>query len=178
MTTADIQRQFGEIYSAESDAIFRFCLIRVSDRDQALDLTQETFSRLWQSLSDKKEMTNVRSFLFTVAHHLVIDWYRKKKAVSLEGMGGDEPDDTYEPVSDSSRVDQEFEAEGRYLIDAITRLGPSYRQPVYLRYAEGLSPPEIGEIMGISANAVSVRINRGLEELRRLTGYDDLPKHT
>jgi len=93
-------------------------------------------------------------------------------------MGGDEPDDTYEPVSDSSRVDQEFEAEGRYLIDAITRLGPSYRQPVYLRYAEGLSPPEIGEIMGISANAVSVRINRGLEELRRLTGYDDLPKHT
>lgn len=175
-TPEDIQKEFDHIYGTESDSIFRFCLVRVSDREQALDLTQETFTRLWQNLQAGKEMTNARSFLFTVAHRLIIDWYRKKKAVSLEGLAGDDPDDVYEPVSESAKLDIELEAEGRYLIDAIGKIGQSNRQPVYLRYVEGLSPPEIGEIMGLSTNAVSVRINRGLEELRKITGYSDMPK--
>lgn len=171
MNTATAHARFAEIYAAEADAIFRFCLIRVSDREQALDLVQETFARLWQSISAGKEMTNARSFLFTVAHRLIIDWYRKKKPVSLESMSDAETGETYEPVSESASSDLELESEGRFLVDSIRKLGESYRQPVYLRYVEGLSPPEIGEVLGISANAVSVRINRGLEELRKLSGY-------
>ncbi len=50
--------KFEKIYEKESDAVFRFCLFRVSDREQALDITQETFLRLWQSLSDGKEILN------------------------------------------------------------------------------------------------------------------------
>jgi RNA polymerase sigma factor (sigma-70 family) len=57
--------------------------------------------------------------------------------------------------------------DGRYLMDKINELSPSYRDPVYLRYMEDLSPPEIGKILGISTNATSVRINRGLEELKQ-----------
>ena len=82
----DIAYAFEKTYTDESDAIFRFCLVRVSNREQALDLTQETFLRLWQSLSQDKEIANARAFLFTVAHNLVIDWYRKKKSVSLDSM--------------------------------------------------------------------------------------------
>jgi DNA-directed RNA polymerase specialized sigma24 family protein len=43
---------------------------------------------------------------------------------------------------------------------------------VHLRFIEGLSPPEIGEAMGISAGAASVRVSRGLSELKKITGYD------
>jgi DNA-directed RNA polymerase specialized sigma24 family protein len=57
--------------------------------------------------------------------------------------------------------------EGRYLIEKISELSLANKDPVYLRYVEDLSPPEIGEILGISANAASVRINRGLEELKQ-----------
>lgn len=163
---------FNSIYEQESDAIFRFCLVRVSDREQALDLVQETFVRFWQSLSDGKEMSNARSFLFTIAHHLIIDWYRKKKSVSLDGLTSDETAEPYEPaIEENPYSAPELAAEGRYLILAIGRLNRSYRQAVYLRFVEGLSPAEIGEILGISANASSVRVNRGIEELRRLTGY-------
>ena len=163
---------FTEIYEAESDAIFRFCLVKVSDREQALDLTQETFTRLWQTLTKGTSMTNTRAFLFTIAHHLVIDWYRKKKAVSLdEEQGAD--GETVEPADETTLViNLESGAEGRYLIGKINEINPSYREAVYLRYVEGLSPPDIGKILHISANAASVRINRGLEELRKLTGYD------
>lgn len=172
MTNHDkIQKEFREIYDSFADAIFHFCLVRVSHREQALDLTQETFTRLWQSLLKGNRMINARSFIFTIAHRLIIDWYRKKKPISLESLAGEEDGEPYEPIDESAKMSSEIEAEGRFLIDAIRKLGSSYRQSVYLRYVEGLSPPEIGEIIGISANAVSVRINRGIEELRKLTGY-------
>ena len=177
----DMNHTFQAIYENESDAIFRFCLIRVSDRDQAIDITQETFLRLWQSLTEKKKILNNRAFLFTIAHHLVIDWYRKKKSIPFKDMKDTTFDDEeieYDPVDEMTIKSLEVGAEGRYLIDKINELIPIYQQPVYLRFVEDLSPPEIAEILGISTNAASVRINRGLSELRKIAGYNDKENKT
>lgn len=164
---------FNSTYESESDAIFRFCLVRVSDREQALDLVQETFTRLWTTLSSGKEMSNSRAFLFTVAHRLIIDWYRKKKAISLESLSNEESGESFDqPDETTLYVNLELQSEGRFLLEKIDDLNPSYKQAVYLRFVEGMSPPEIGDILGISANAASVRINRGIRELRELTGYE------
>lgn len=162
---------FKAIYEAESDAIFRFCLIRVSDREQALDITQETFTRLWQSMEKGDTILNNRAYLFTVAHRLIIDWYRKKKSVSLDAMVDEETGVEYDPPDQAAADNLELASEGRYLLDKIKELSPGHRQAVYLRYVEGLSPQEIGDILGISSNAASVRVNRGLDELRNKTGY-------
>ena len=169
----DMNHKFEEIFSKESDSIFRFCLIRVSNREQALDITQETFLRLWQSLLQDKEILNNRAFLFTVARRLIIDWYRKKKSISLEGIMNNDNQDGFDPSDEMTTVGNlEIKAEGRFLLNKINKLPPSYQQPVYLRFVEDLSPPEIAEILGISTNAASVRINRGLDELRKIGGYD------
>lgn len=168
----NISDTFKKIYEEQSDPIFRFCLIRVSNREQAMDIMQETFLRLWRTLLEEKDIDNSRAFLFTIAHRLIIDWYRKKKSISLDGMTSNE--DTPFDLPDEKTVNNlEFGAEGRYLLNKINELGPTNRDPVYLRFAEDLSPEEIGKILNISTNAASVRINRGLEELRRLTGYDE-----
>lgn len=172
----DNTSKFEKIYSSESDMIFRFCLIRVSNREQALDITQETFLRLWQSLSLGKDILNERAFLFTVSQRLIIDWYRKKKSISLDGIMHKEGEDGdelgYDIVDEKTRGGIEFRAEGRYLLNKINELTETYRHPVYLHFVEGLSPKEIGDILEISANAVSVRVNRGVVELRKNTGYD------
>jgi RNA polymerase sigma-70 factor, ECF subfamily len=167
--------KFERIYVDESDAIFRFCLVRLSNREQALDITQETFLHLWQSLLENKEIENDKAFLFKIARNLIIDWYRKKKSVSLEDMKKNEnnEDNEYDIPDGKTLNDVDLGAEGRYLINKIDNLNPGYRQPVYLRFVEGLSPTEIGKIMGISSNAASVRVNRGLEELRKKTGYEN-----
>jgi RNA polymerase sigma-70 factor (ECF subfamily) len=167
----DIACEFEKIYGSESDSIFRFCLVRVSNREQALDITQETFLRLWQNMLKEIEIKNNKAFLFTVAHRLIIDWYRKKKSISLESIMHREGEIDYEPVDEKSVDNLDLRAEGRYLLDKINELAPGSRHPVYLRFVEGLSPGEIGEILGISANAASVRVNRGLLELRKKTGY-------
>lgn len=167
----DLKKTFEEIYNNESDAIFRFCSFKVSDREQALDITQETFLRLWNNMLEEKEIQNKKAFLFTVARHLVIDWYRKKKSLSLDAMTQNGGDTAYDPPDEKSEGNTEIGAEGRYLIEKINDLNPTYRTPVYLRFVEDLSPGEIGKILGISANSASVRINRGLFELRKKTGY-------
>lgn len=168
-----ITQNFEKIYADESDAIFRFCLVRVSDREQALDLTQETFMRLWQSLHRGESILNNEAFLFTVARRLIIDWYRKKKSVSLEAMmWGDENTHT-DIIDDATTENLEANPEGRYLIDKINQLDSNHREPIYLRFVEDLSPQEIGKILGISANAASVRISRAVLELRKITGYNN-----
>ena len=173
MAKPDIQGTFTDIYNKEADAIFRFCYLRVSDREQALDLSQETFTRLWQTMDQSgKLIEHPRAFLFTIARHAIIDWYRKKKAVSLEAMEDGEVGEPYEYISDSALTDSKLESEGRFLVDKIGSLSLGHKDAVYLRFVEGLSPPEIAQILKISTNAASVRINRGIQELRKLTGYD------
>jgi len=160
---------FEKIYQSESDAIFRFCLIRISHREQARDITQETFLRLWQTLSSGKEVQNPRAFLFTIAHHLIIDWYRKKKSLSLESMlyNKTKGESEYNFQEDMLNDNGFRAAEARYLIDKIKELKPAYRHAIYLRFIEDLSPRDIGVILGISTNTASVRINRALVELRK-----------
>ena len=172
MNKDNLQGMFTDIYNAESDGLFRFCASRVSDREQALDLTQEAFTRFWSTLNQGTQIDHPKTFLYTIARNCIIDWYRKKKAVSLEGMADVETDEPYEQVSDSAAIDLGLEHEGRFLVDKIRQLSDGHRDAVYLRFIEGLAPPDIGKILKISANAASVRINRGISELRKLTGYE------
>jgi RNA polymerase sigma-70 factor (ECF subfamily) len=156
---------FQKIYDEESDAIFRFCLTRVSSREQSLDITQDTFMRLWESIVQKKDITNYRAFLFTIARNLIIDWYRKKKNISLDKIM-EESDGKFDPIDDSIINNLEIKSEGKYILNKISELGETYQTPLYLKFVDDLSIKEIAEILNISENATSVRINRGLEELR------------
>ncbi len=164
--------KFEEIYNLESDSIFRFCLVRVSNREQALDLTQEVFLRLWQTLSSGKHIDNNKAFLFTVARRLIIDWYRKKKSLSLEVFLNKDEDNEADLLDENTTIEGLYGGiEGRYLLSKINKLKDQDRDIIYLRFVEDVSPVEIGKILGISANTASVRINRSLEELRKILGY-------
>ena len=67
-----------------------------------------------------------------------------------------------------AREDVEIEAEAEYLIRKISELDEPYQNAVYLRCVEELKPREIAEILNESANVISVRISRGLEQLRSM----------
>src|SRR5436190_23493539 len=115
-----MQKDFEAIYAAESDAVFRFCLLRTSDHDMALDLTQDTFMRFWDTMCKDKKIKNSRAFLFAVARNLIIDWYRKKKSVSLESILIEGSEDKNELLASFSTV--EIEAEAKYLVRRINAL--------------------------------------------------------
>ncbi len=170
--------QFVALYTAESDAVFRYCVSRTSNREVAVDITQDTFIRFWNALLRNElqhdRILNERAFLFTIARNLVIDWYRKKKTVSLE-MLTEEADDgratSFQP-SDATKDEIDRLGEARHLMGKIKEIDVIYQEAVYLRFVEDLKPQEIAERLGESPNVISVHINRGLKQLRKIAGYE------
>jgi len=166
MSTDPKTESFVALYNAKSDAVFKYCYYRTSNREVALDMTAETFMRLWNAISQKREILSYQAFLFTIARNLVIDYYHKKKTLSLDALAETDENEYYLPKDLSEKIN----SEARFVISKIQELPPAYRQVVYLRYVEELMPQEIAEIIGESVNVISVRINRGMEKLREIVG--------
>lgn len=161
MKQEELERIFMESFSDYGDAIFRFCMVKVSNVELAEDMTQEVFMRYWQYLRDGKEMTNTRSLLYTIANNMAKDWYKRKKATSLDDEleSGNEPQDT--------DVGPETSAAYAEVLRAIEDLEPGDKEVLLLTHVEGLPPKEIAEVLGESANVISVRINRATKRLKQ-----------
>lgn len=164
-----MKKRFISLYNSEIDGVFRYCFFRTSSREIALDLSQESFMRLWDSMTKGQDISNERAFLYTIARNLITDWYRKKKPISLESLEDEDNDLEYLDklvLEESTQENLELSADGRYLIEKIKELEEPYQQAVFLRFVEDLKPKEIAEILELSVNVVSVRITRGVEKLK------------
>lgn len=167
-----LKKRFTEVYNLQSDSIFRFCLFRVSSRDNSTDIVQETFMRYWDALISGQEIKNDKAFLFTISRNLIIDYYRKKKSLSLDSLLEEAEDSSYFMEDKNTNLNTEMSADARFALEKIDKLEPSYRQVIYLRFVEGFKPKEIADILNVSSNVVSVRLLRALEKLRSITGFD------
>ena len=129
-----------------------------ADPELRRDLVQEIHAALWRSFAIFEGQCSEKSWVYRIAHnvavtHMMTAMRRRKQA--LVGL-----DDVAEPAADS---DVEAEAAERsaldWLLKTIHGLNPADRQ-VMLLYLEELTAAEIGEITGLSAGAVAVRIHR------------------
>lgn len=162
-----IQEQFTEIYKRHADALFRYCYMRVHDREKAVDIVQDIFSELWKKYQSGETIEYEKAFLFTLAHNRIIDWYRKKKSDSLDVLlENDDEGKAFEPADEKMHSNMVLSAEAKRVLLEIEKLEPIYRDVLSLRFTKDLTPQEIGEIIGENANTVSIRITRGLEKLK------------
>lgn len=168
MDQDETKAYFLQIHDSYADDIYRFCLLKVSNRELAQDLTQEVFTRFWQALREGTVMRSERALLYTVARNLIIDWYRKKKESSLDVLTEAGLEFTGEGAADVEREALMGEA-----LRMINELDEPSREALLMRYVEGLSPKEIADLTGESANAVSVRLNRAMKKVRVLMHTDD-----
>jgi RNA polymerase sigma-70 factor (ECF subfamily) len=160
---------FLQIYDTYADAIFRFVLMKVSTREVAEDIVQDTFMRFWQALREGTVLRSDRALLYTIARNLVIDWYRKKKDASLDKL----LEEGIEFAgNDTHRILEQ--AEVKEALRAINTLDEPSREALTLRFVDGLSPSDIAELTGDTANAVSVRLNRAVKKLQTVLHTDTL----
>jgi RNA polymerase sigma-70 factor (ECF subfamily) len=162
------QQQLEKAYNEHADALFRFCLFKLNDREEAKDLLQETFTRAWQFLGRGGQVDNFKAFLYKIMSNLVIDEYRKRKPVdSLEILheGGFDP-----PFDDTDRwIDG---IDGAEAVQLLSRVPPPYGEAVFMRYVQELSLGEIAAITGERENTIAVHIHRGLEKLKVLFHHE------
>lgn len=164
MDQKEVKESFLRVYDAYADDIYRFCVLKVSNRELAEDLTQEVFMRYWQTVREGETvLKNERAFLYTLARNLVIDWYRKKKDTSLDALtevGLDFGSDDHKKIELSAQMNE--------VLRVIEQLDTDAREALILRFVEGFTPKEIAALSGESANAVSVRINRAIKKVQGL----------
>lgn len=156
-----IENTFLEGFEAYNDAIFRYCFFKTSDREKALDLTQDTFAKTWEYLASGKKIDNMKAFLYRVATNAVTDSYRKKKSESLDSL----QEDGFDPSSDDHEKSI-LNIEGEEVMKYLNDLDEPYKEILTLRYVHDLSIDEIIEITGESGNTISVRLHRAIGKLK------------
>jgi RNA polymerase sigma-70 factor, ECF subfamily len=152
---------FLKAHEAHSDAIFRYCFFQVSNREQALDLTQDTFIKTWEYMVKGQKIDNMKAFLYRIATNAIIDYRRKKKTNSLDSM----IEDGYD-IGHDERENHEQSSDGELIMKSLANVEEKYREVLSMRYIEDMSIREIAIATGESENNVSVRIHRGIEKLK------------
>lgn len=142
-----------------SDGIFRFILKNIKDEDEAKDIVQDTYEKLWIKASDVSYL-KVKSYLFSTAYHTMIDKIRKNKRMT----NITDYNDYIETYTDT------YNGLNEVLDEALKQLPDVQRSVILLRDYEGYAYNEIAEITNLSESQVKVYIYRGRLALKKYIG--------
>lgn len=164
----DQEERFLKAFAEYGDALFRHATLRISDRERAIDIVHDTFTKVWTYLRSGHEIEAYRPFLYKVLNNLIIDEYRKQKELSLDALLEQEGvnEGSFEELSESSVEALGATIDGKQALDLISILPDIYKEVLILRFVDGLGPREISVLTEESENVISVRIYRGLKMLR------------
>jgi RNA polymerase sigma-70 factor (ECF subfamily) len=153
---------FNSLYDTHADAIFRFCFFKTGDREIAKDLTQDVFIKVFNYLVKGEEILNEKTFIYAIAKNVVIDFWRKKKAVNERDL----PEDFMSSVPSQSNT--EVFAEYQIFLSLLDKLSPSDREVIILRFIEDMSSKDMAELLRERENTILVRISRATTKLKEL----------
>ena len=157
----------GEIVRIYGGSLLGYLRKMCGSREQAEDLYQETFTKLYENASSIRG-ENLRPWLFTVATRLAINQLRRKKRIKFVSFGGTEDcdgaaavaDETNDPVGEAVKSERKEQVRG-----AIAGLPDRMRATLVMAYYQGMSYAEIAECMGCSVGTVKSQMFRALKIL-------------
>jgi len=163
---ATVAINLSAAYSDHSQPLLRYCQRHTKCKEDAEEVVQDTFLNYYNYLERGSTVLNVRSFLFQVATNLLVDWARRRRRereqlLSLDALqekGFELPQERSKTAETAMDIDRLLEKAGVNPLSENTLL--------LLRYKQGLPLTDIAKKMGISRNAVAVRLHRALKNLR------------
>lgn len=157
--------QYNQCVEQYADRLFRFAFASLRNREQAEDVVQESFARVWEKLKTV-DYEKARSYLFTTAHHAIIDEVRYQHHFT----------DTETPMPSEVKTAQNpYPDVNDILHRTLMTLPETQRNVLLLRDYEGYSYQEIGDITGMSEAQVKVNIFRARTALKnKLKSIDNL----
>lgn len=159
------------IVREHSARVYRLAYRLTGNRQDAEDLTQETFVRVFRSLSSYTPGT-FEGWLHRITTNLFLDQVRRKQRIRMEAMGDD---DGHYPARSEAQPERGFEHANldHDVQRALDALSPEYRAAVVLCDIEGLSYEEIAVTLGIKLGTVRSRIHRARSQLRAALPHRD-----
>lgn len=151
---------FRELLDRHQRAVYQFARHFLGDTQEAFDISQETFLRLYRSADRYRPRASLRTYLLRIARNLCIDFVRKKRPEPMEQP----PEQTnQETPLDLLERAQSMGA----LLDAVGALPENQRTAILLRHDQGLRYADIAETMGTTVSAVESLLVRARRTLRR-----------
>lgn len=157
---------FGILYERYVDKIYNYVYYRVGNHYDAEDLTARTFHRAMNHIGRFTQRgVPFSAWLYRIAHNLTANWHRDRQrhqVVSLEDVAAHIQHD------EEPQYIAEHQEEREQLLAAIRCLPAERQQLLILKFSEGLSNAEIGQIMGRSEGAIKSLYYRTLLSLREM----------
>lgn len=154
---------FGKLYDLFVDPLYRYIFFRIG-KEEALDLTENVFLKIWQALhSYKIGSLHFSSWIFRIAHNAVVDFYRLHKEDLPLDYELPETNRSQDPV-----VLTEQKLSHEVLQKAIAKLSKKYQQIITLKYINELDNEEIARILKKNEGSLRILKFRALKALKKI----------
>lgn len=158
-------KAFEQLVFRYEKPIFWYIKKFVAQKENAEDLVQETFIKIYRSLKTFDPEYKFKTWIYTIATNTVYDWLRKAKK-SKELFIIDDPDNSFETIDESSSYKL---IEDKELVDnALRNIKPVYQSAIVLFYRDELTYEEIAEVLKVPINTVKTYIYRAKKALSDL----------
>jgi RNA polymerase sigma-70 factor (ECF subfamily) len=163
------ETSFEELVRRYQRPIAAYVYRMVGDYDSALDLTQEVFIKVYNSLTRYRSEFKFSTWIYRIAHNAAIDHLRRhsvREQSFVTGIDGERREITIEsrrltPEQESEKKEQRSEIES-----VVQMLPAAYRELIVLRHSQDLSYDEIAEVTGLPLGTVKNRLFRAREAMR------------
>lgn len=149
------EKEYNDCVTLYADNVYRFILKNLRLEDDARDVVQTAFEKLWKNRQEV-DAAKSKSYLFTIAYHQMIDHLRKVRRIQLREEFREEARVSDKPAHNLKKV----------LEEALSRLNETQRSLVLLKDYEGYSYAEIGQITGLNESQVKVYLHRARIQLK------------
>lgn len=162
-----MDESFQRLYEKYHQDIFQFLYYLVKDREQAEDLVHEVYIKVLKSYSSFEGRSSEKTWLFSIARHVAIDFFRKQKTLRQRIMEKFDLDQAQiadqEPLPEEIALQRE---EIQMLYQAMNDCNVNQRTVLILRFIKELSVAETAEVLGWTESKVKTTQHRALKVLK------------
>lgn len=168
MNESEKIKLFNSIIENYSEYVYNMIYYTILDEEDAKDLTQEVFYKIWKGLDSFRNESSLKTWIFRITQNHLKNYLRSKKIkkiLSLEFL--------------FEEKNRDFESKDYYLSERIesllSRLPEDYRRVLVLFYIDGFNIKEISEILGTKEGTIKSKLHRAREKLKSLImrfGYE------
>jgi RNA polymerase sigma-70 factor (ECF subfamily) len=148
---------FAILYKMYIHKIYAYCVVKVGIPQEAEDITEQVFVRALKNIAKFRQDSSFLTWIYTIARHLVIDFYRKKKLLPLK-------EEQLEANPEEKTSEEELDKKQKQVREILDKLPENYAKVLQLRFLQNQTVKETANILGISENNVKVRQVRALQK--------------
>ena len=168
MNESEKIKLFNSIIENYSEYVYNMIYYTILDEEDAKDLTQEVFYKIWKGLDNFRNESSLKTWIFRITQNHLKNYLKSKKIkkiLSLEFL--------------FEEKNRDFESKDYYLSERIesllSRLSEDYKRVLVLFYIDGFNIKEISEILGTKEGTIKSKLHRAREKLKSLImrfGYE------